>query len=107
MSDFNPKNKSQGLGDTIAKFTNFLKIDKVADAIAKLAGMEGCGCDERRELLNHLFPYDNKTRRFKVLKQFNFAKETYFEGQEIIVDKQHPIYKVILALAKDKVIEEI
>ena len=43
MEGFDPKQKSQGIGDTIAKVTNFFGIDKVADAVAKLAGAEGCG----------------------------------------------------------------
>ena len=107
MEGFDPKQESQGLGDTIAKVTNFFGIDKVAEAVAKLAGAEGCGCNERRELLNQLFPYEAKTRKFKVLKQFNFGNETYFEGQELTVDKKHPIYGGVLVLAKDQVIEEI
>jgi len=68
MEGFDPKQDSQGLGDTIAKVTSFFGIDKVADAVAKLAGAEGCGCNERRQLLNDLFPYEGKTRKFKVLK---------------------------------------
>ena len=42
--------KSVGLGDTVAKITNTLGIDKVAD----------CGCNKRREKLNELFPYNDK-----------------------------------------------
>jgi len=67
MTNVNPKQESKGLGDTIAKITNFFGIDKVADAVAKLAGAEGCGCEERRLMLNELFPYESKVRTFKVL----------------------------------------
>jgi len=45
--------KSKGLGDTIAKITKATGIDKVAKFIAG----EDCGCDERKEKLNKLFPY--------------------------------------------------
>jgi len=107
MEGFDPKQQSSGLGDTIAKVTNFFGIDKVADAVAKLAGAEGCGCNERRQYLNELFPYDDKVRKFKVLKQFNFANDSYFEGQIIEVDKKHPIFPAVLALATDKMIEEV
>jgi hypothetical protein len=107
MEGFDPKQESQGLGDTIAKITNFFGIDKVADAVAKLAGAEGCGCNERREMLNQLFPYEGKTRKFKMLKQFHFNGETYFEGQELEVTKNHPLFGMVLILAKDGVIEEI
>jgi hypothetical protein len=45
--------KSKGLGDTIAKITEATGIDKVVKFIAG----EDCGCDERKEKLNKLFPY--------------------------------------------------
>jgi len=107
MEGFDPKQQSQGLGDTIAKVTNFFGIDKVADAVAKLAGAEGCGCNERREMLNELFPYESKTRKFKVLKQFNWQGTVYFEGQEVEVDKKHPLFGGVIVLAKDNVIIEL
>jgi hypothetical protein len=47
------KNESKGLGDTIAKITKATGIDKVVKFIAG----EDCGCDERKEKLNKLFPY--------------------------------------------------
>ena len=107
MEGFDSKQKSQGVGDTIAKITNFFGIDKVAEAVAKLAGAEGCGCNERREALNALFPYEDKTRKFKVLRQFNWQEENYFEGQIIEVNKKHPLFSGVIVLATDKVIEEI
>lgn len=57
------KNKidnSEGLGDTIAKITHFLGIDKLADKIAKLFGKEDCGCNRRREKLNKIVSYKKK-----------------------------------------------
>jgi len=45
--------KSKGLGDTIAKITETTGIDKLVKFIAG----EDCGCDERKEKLNKLFPY--------------------------------------------------
>lgn len=107
MEGFDPKQESQGLGDTVAKITNFFGIDKVADAIAKLAGVEGCGCDERRQLLNELFPYEEKFRKFKVLKQFTWTDETYFEGQIVEVNSKHPLYNGVIILVKDEMIIEL
>ena len=107
MEGFDPKQESTGVGDTIAKITNFFGIDKVADAVAKLAGAEGCGCNERRQLLNELFPYDGKVRKFKVLQQFTWAEKTYFEGQILEIDKKHHIFTGVIALAKDKMLEEL
>jgi hypothetical protein len=107
MEGFDPKQESQGIGDTIAKITNFFGIDKVADAVAKMAGAEGCGCNERRQLLNELFPYDTKVRKFRFLKQFSYNNENYFVGQEVEVNKSHILYGLVLALANDRIIEEI
>ena len=53
------KKKSKGLGDSIEKVFKATGIDKVAK---KVLG-EDCGCDERKEKLNKLFPY-GKARQF-------------------------------------------
>ncbi len=53
----NVKKPSRGLGDTIAKVTKATGLDKVADRMAKAAGMEDCGCGQRRDTLNRVFPY--------------------------------------------------
>ncbi|MFN9954702.1 MAG: hypothetical protein ACK55I_16525 [bacterium] len=56
------KNKSAGLGDTIAKITHATGLDILADRIAKLFGKEDCGCDRRRKKLNKLVPYNKKKK---------------------------------------------
>ncbi len=53
----NVNRKSRGLGDTIAKVTKATGLNKVADRMAKAAGMEDCGCGQRRDTLNRVFPY--------------------------------------------------
>lgn len=50
------KNKPKGLGDTIEQITEATGIKKVVKAIAG----EDCGCDERKEKLNKLFPYSRQ-----------------------------------------------
>ena len=45
--------KSTGLGDTAEKVFKATGIDK----LAKWTLGEACGCDDRREALNKLFPY--------------------------------------------------
>lgn len=47
------KPKSQGLGDTVEKV---LESTGIA-AVAKFIMGEDCGCKERKQKLNHLFPY--------------------------------------------------
>jgi len=44
--------QSNGLGDTVAKITKATGIEK---AVKTLFG-DSCGCDERKEKLNELFP---------------------------------------------------
>jgi hypothetical protein len=65
MEDFNPKQKSQGLGDTIAKFTHFFGIDKLADWVAKMFGKKDCGCNRRRKQLNKIVSYKDDNNRLK------------------------------------------
>lgn len=48
---------SKGLGDTVEKITNTLKIDVLADKVAKKVGKEDCGCKKRKQYLNKKFPY--------------------------------------------------
>lgn len=52
--------ESKGLGDTIAKLTNTLGIDKIAESVAQSMGKEDCGCKKRQQKLNDLFPYKGK-----------------------------------------------
>ena len=52
------KNKSKGLGDTIAKITKATGIKKVVDKVSKATGKD-CGCGKRQNTLNRLFPYNN------------------------------------------------
>ena len=51
--------KSKGLGDSVEKVLKATGIDKVAK---KVLG-DDCGCEERKEALNRMFPYA-KVRHF-------------------------------------------
>jgi hypothetical protein len=55
----NKSNESKGLGDTIHKFTTATGIKKVVDNIVEKTG-KPCGCAERRDTLNKMFPYVGK-----------------------------------------------
>lgn len=48
-----PKSKSTGVGDTVEKIFQATGVDK----LAKWAFGEDCGCEERKQKLNKLFPY--------------------------------------------------
>tara|TARA_R110000796_G_scaffold8646_3_gene28179 strand:+ start:559 stop:714 length:156 start_codon:yes stop_codon:yes gene_type:complete len=48
--------ESKGLGDTIEKITTATGIKKIVDTVSKATG-NPCGCGERKEKLNKVFPY--------------------------------------------------
>lgn len=49
-------NKSEGLGDSIEKFTKATGIKKVVEHVAKKTGKD-CGCKKRKDALNKAVPY--------------------------------------------------
>lgn len=48
--------KSQGLGDTIEKITIATGIKAAVDKVAEIVGKD-CGCKQRKDKLNEMFPY--------------------------------------------------
>lgn len=52
--------KSEGFGDTVAKFTKATGLDKVAKKVANALGAEDCGCGERQKDWNAMWPYSKK-----------------------------------------------
>lgn len=52
--------KSEGFGDTVAKFTKATGLDKVAKKVANALGAEDCGCSERQKDWNAMWPYSKK-----------------------------------------------
>jgi hypothetical protein len=49
--------KSKGLGDTVEKITKFTGIKKVVERVT-----DDCGCNERKDKLNKMFPYGQKEK---------------------------------------------
>ena len=93
--------ESKGLGDSIAKITHALGIDKLAEKVAHALGEEDCGCDRRRAKLNELVPYVNipeehyiftEPKLFEVLECINIDGTEYNQGERILVDPSRPIY---------------
>ena len=110
--DYQLGQESKGFGDTIAKFTHTFRINKVAEAVAKIAGAAGCGCKERREFLNQLFPYKTTVRKFKVLADItpsdtNSYLDSYKKGDIIEIKRGHDLFGAVIELQKEGAIEEI
>ena len=118
MEEFNPKEKSKGLGDTIAKFTHTTGIAKLVEVITAAAGIEDCGCDGRRKTLNEFewpffkpsspkepphintAPLDETSGNYEVLQEINctlpgIGNTVLNKGMVLIIDKEHPLYKDI------------
>lgn len=103
MEGFDPKQPSQGLGDTIAKVTHYTGISKLTDVITDALGIEDCGCDRRREELNEKYSYQPQsdlepaeTGLYEVLKQINIFKDgVTFElkpGDKILLTEENVLY---------------
>lgn len=77
--------KSKGLGDSIEKFTKATGIKKVVDKVSEVTGID-CGCDERKKLLNKVFPYRSndclKEDEFNWLDNFYKSKKYSLTHEE-------------------------
>ena len=51
--------RHRGIGDTVEAVTRLTGVQKIVKAWAKALN-KPCGCDERQEKLNKLFPYGKK-----------------------------------------------
>lgn len=67
-------NESQGLGDTVEKVLEATGIAKVAKWIMG----EDCGCEERKQKLNELFPY--KKPLCLLEDEYNYLTEFFSRG---------------------------
>ena len=83
------KTKSKGLGDTIAKITEATGVDKLVKFIAG----EDCGCEERKEKLNKLFPYAKPLCLTE--GEFNYL-DSYFKinSNQLTSEQQHELIKI-------------
>lgn len=68
------KTKSKGLGDTVEKVLKTTKVDKVA----KFVLGEDCGCEERKEKLNKLFPF--RQTECLIEDEYNWLKQWYADN---------------------------
>ena len=127
--EFNKKTApSQGLGDTIEKFTKATGIKKVVDTVAKATGKD-CGCNKRRKTFNEIFPYtkDNGEAtgsvvnteplgaiegNYLVLQEIHSTLPDIGEfifkvGTELPITQEHPLYKDIPFYYKKNIIKKL
>lgn len=83
------KKTSKGLGDTVEKIFKATKVDKVAKWVLG----EDCGCEERKETLNKLFPY----RQPKCLleEEYNYLDNYFTERRnQVNAEIQRELVKI-------------
>jgi len=92
----NHANKSEGVGNTVAKITKATGIEK---AVKFLAG-EDCGCDKRKEVLNHIFPYQ-KPLCFTE-DEYNYLSERIGKINQVTVSEQKELLIIYNRVFKEK-----
>ncbi len=60
--------RQKGLGDTVAMVTTYTGIKYAIEQAKELGIIGDCGCNERQEKLNNMFPYGNKGEDSEVLR---------------------------------------
>ena len=88
--------ESTGLGDTVEKVLRKTGIDKVAKAVLG----EDCGCENRQELLNDLFPY--KKYNAPTDEELDTIKWLFEQGKSTISGSMvKEVYSVYNRIFKD------
>jgi len=90
------KRRAKGLGDTIENITKATGIDKIVKFIAG----EDCGCNERKEKLNKLFPY----RQPLCLEEaeYEFLVDFFKESRESI----SPLFQIRLLQIYNRIFKD-
>jgi hypothetical protein len=90
--------KAKGLGDTVEQVLEATGIAKVA----KWALGEDCGCDERKEKLNKLFPYHKSECLTE--DEYTCLDEYFKEGKNVIEPEvQEQMVKIYNRVFRQKV----
>ena len=97
MKSTKNRKPDKGLGDTVEKIFKSVGVDK----LAKWALGEDCGCQERKEVLNRLFPY-NKPECL-VEDEFNYL-DNFFKskGSKIDPEVQTKLVSIYNRVFKEK-----
>lgn len=91
----NYEKQSKGLGDTVEKITEATGIKK---AVKFLAG-EDCGCDERKKVLNHIFPYQKPLCLTE--DEYNYLSERMGKINRVTIDEQKKLLSIYNRIFKD------
>jgi hypothetical protein len=95
--------KSEGLGDSIDKFTTKTGIKKLVKWIAG----EDCGCDSRRDRMNELFKYSRNEPQCLTEDEFEWLTEYFKDTKKfsniVVKTKIGTIYARVFGLHYKKI----
>lgn len=89
---------STGVGDTVQKITKATGIEK---AVKFLAG-EDCGCDERKDKLNYLFPYQKPNCLTE--DEFNYLADRVGKINQVSADEQRRLLDIYNRVFNDSAV---
>jgi len=95
----NHEAKSEGLGDTVAKITKATGIKKVVDTVFQKLE-KSCGCDERKEILNNIFPYQKPLCLTE--EEYNYLKDRIGKIKTVKIEEQKQLLSIYNRIFKDK-----
>jgi hypothetical protein len=87
--------QSKGVGDTVEKVFKKTGVDKVA----KWALGEDCGCDERKDKLNYLFPYQKPNCLTE--DEFNYLSDRVGKLNKVTPEEQKRLLVIYNRVFKD------
>ena len=95
----NHSEASKGLGDTVEKFTEATGIKKVVDTVFNKLE-KSCGCDERKEKLNYLFP--NYRPNCLTEDEYNFLEERVGKLNTVTIEEQKALLNIYNRVFNDR-----
>ena len=87
---------SKGLGDTVEKFTEATGIKK----LVKFVAGDDCGCDERKEKLNYLFP--NYRPNCLTENEYNYLSERVGNLNTVTIEEQKALLNIYNRVFNDR-----
>lgn len=92
----NHAESNKGLGDAVEKFTEATGIK----ALVKFVAGDDCGCDERKEKLNYLFP--NYKPNCLTEDEYNYLSERVGKLNTITVEEQKALLDIYNRVFNDR-----
>ena len=108
--------KSRGFGDDLEKVFKKTGVKKLVEKVTEVLGIEDCGCDRKRDILNNLIPYTTPHDSPKIEQNIgdftqgiyifnnslvltiNGTMNTYQAGDRLLIESDNPSYNDLKTL---------